>query len=209
MDIKNQVFKAGETGASDNNLGRITMIEKLKFKAGRQDPDYKEFVFDGEYLNGHWILDRSGVNKQWVMSRPKKKNFDDINLNKEIPIIKREEKRRLIFGVVYEPNVVDAHGDNTTPDELQKAAHKFLERHNSINFMHETKINQHAKVVESFIAPITYRENGQTIKKGSWVMALHILNEKIWGMIMKGEINAFSIEGTAKAGKPNPQLENK
>ncbi len=101
------------------------------------------------------------------MSRPKKKNFDDINLNKEIPIIKREEKRRLIFGVVYEPNVVDAHGDNTTPDELQKAAHKFLERHNSINFMHETKINQHAKVVESFIAPITYRENGQTIKKWS------------------------------------------
>ena len=148
------------------------------------------------------------MNKNWVMTRPKKDNYQSTDFKKEISIIKGDKNKRLIYGIVYEPNVVDAHGDSITPAELLEAAPGFLEKHNSINFMHDTRINQDAKVVESFIAPITYKVNGETIKKGSWVMALHILDEKLWDMIMKGIINAFSIEGTAKAGRPNPKLEN-
>lgn len=124
-------------------------------------------------------------------------------LKRDFPLIKDDHKQ-LIYGVVYEPFDgvnVDAHGDYATAQEIEKTAHNFLEQFNEVSYMHEKRINQDAKVVESFIAPCDYTQGTERIKKGSWVMVTHVLNKELWGQVLKGEIDAYSIEGVGMAGE--------
>jgi hypothetical protein len=118
-------------------------------------------------------------------------------------ILIKDEAKRLVYGVVYEPwdgNNLDAHGDYATADEIEKTAHNYLPKYSEVSLMHKKRINSQAEVVESFIAPIDYRINGELIKKGSWVMVTHVLDEKIWKSIVDGELNAYSIEGHGRQG---------
>jgi hypothetical protein len=122
-------------------------------------------------------------------------------IDRLISIIKAEnEEQRLCYGVVYEPMVEDAHGDYATEYEIQKAAHGFLD-FKSMNFMHEVGLNDsQARVVESYIAPIDMNLNGQSIKKGSWVMVAKVEDDNLWKQIKSGDITGFSMEGIARAG---------
>lgn len=129
---------------------------------------------------------------------------NQIILNKSFPIIKKDEDRQIVYGVVYEPfdgSNLDAHGDYATEIEIEKAAHQFLESFNEISLMHEKRINQDAKTSESFIAPCDYTMGTERIKKGSWVMATHIINKDLWQAVLKGDIDAYSIEGVGMAGE--------
>src|SRR6266566_9517764 len=47
-------------------------------------------------------------------------------ITKRVPIVKIDAERRLVYGVVYEPNVPDAHDDMMTADEIEKACHGFM-----------------------------------------------------------------------------------
>ncbi|MCI4060435.1 hypothetical protein MMK25_32670, partial [Bacillus cereus] len=38
-------------------------------------------------------------------------NMNGSNFLKNVPILKREEEKKRVTGVVYEPNIEDAHGD--------------------------------------------------------------------------------------------------
>ncbi|MGG0813947.1 XkdF-like putative serine protease domain-containing protein [Paenibacillus alvei] len=54
-------------------------------------------------------------------------------LQKDIRITKADKARQIVYGVVYEPDVEDAHEDTMTADEIEKAAHGFMERQNTYN----------------------------------------------------------------------------
>lgn len=45
------------------------------------------------------------------------------NISKQVPILKTEEEKQLVTGVVYEPDVEDSHGDTMTAEEIEKAAY--------------------------------------------------------------------------------------
>lgn len=49
------------------------------------------------------------------------------NISKQVPILKTEEEKQLVTGVVYEPDVEDSHGDTMTAEEIEKAAYTFME----------------------------------------------------------------------------------
>ncbi|MGQ7174092.1 XkdF-like putative serine protease domain-containing protein, partial [Escherichia sp. R-CC3] len=37
-----------------------------------------------------------------------------------------DEEKRLVYGIVYEPDTLDAHGDFTDAETIEKAAHEFM-----------------------------------------------------------------------------------
>ena len=56
-------------------------------------------------------------------------NMNGSNVLKNVPILKREDEKQLVTGVVYEPNIEDAHGDIMTAEEIERAAYNFLEKY--------------------------------------------------------------------------------
>jgi len=123
-------------------------------------------------------------------------------VQKSIVIAKADKAKQIVYGVVYEPDVVDAHGDFMTAEEIEKAAHAFMESQHTHNIdkQHDLEADE-GYVVESYIAPVDMQLGDQTIKKGSWVAGVKVTNAETWAAIEKGEITGFSMWGIGKRVK--------
>lgn len=117
----------------------------------------------------------------------------------EIPIAKRDEAKRVVTGVVLEPDTVDAHNEWERPETIERAAWDFLAKYNA-----ETRLGVQHKVfglklelVESYIAPVDFELGGELIRAGSWVMTVRVLDDDVWQAVLDGGITGFSIGGIA------------
>ena len=107
----------------------------------------------------------------------------------------------VVYGVVYEPCSkgsgsvckLDTQNDWVTPEELRKTAWAYMEKSRTIGSQHRGTAK--AVPVESFIAPVDMEVDGETIRKGSWVVGVKINDDAIWKKVESGELNAFSIGG--------------
>jgi len=123
----------------------------------------------------------------------------------EIKVFKSDFSKGLVYGIVYSPNVTDTHGDFTSKEEIEKAAHEFLPTalKNGTNgwtdVNHSEPVAENAvEVVESYIAPVDFVfESGEIVSKGSWVLVAKVNDAELKESIEKGEITGFSLEGTA------------
>lgn len=114
-----------------------------------------------------------------------------------VGIKKSDGVKHVVYGVVLEPDVEDLQGDIISAEEIEQAAHNFMASYQIIVDRHEAMAD--ARPVESYIAPIDFEMAGQTIKTGSWVMAVKIFNVDLWDKIVAGEYTGFSIGGRANA----------
>jgi 2'-5' RNA ligase len=121
-----------------------------------------------------------------------------------------------VYCVVAEPGWEEDPGlgapDQSIPDvwrdedEIRKAAHRFAESGGLINCMHKS-LEQWGTMVESYICPADVTVEGETIRKGSWVIAINP-NAAGREAIESGEFTGISIEGIGsrdlveKAGNP-------
>ncbi|MFP7455098.1 XkdF-like putative serine protease domain-containing protein [Bacillus safensis] len=141
-------------------------------------------------------VDKAANQKQFFFMKSEKQP----DFQKKIKVIaKADDAQRLVYGIVYEPNVADAHGDYMTPAEIEKAAHGFLKDAREIDKQHNFQGGV-GEVVESYIAPADFEMGEEIIKKGSWVLVTKA-SEDIWNQIQKGEITGYSMAGTADIGK--------
>lgn len=108
-----------------------------------------------------------------------------------VPIIKGDQQ--IVYGVVSEPGTIDLQGDRLSEHEIRKACHKFMIESQKIGKEHDAIAK--ADIIESYIAPVDFKCNGQRVRKGSWVMACKIHDPEIWQAVKKGEITGFSIAG--------------
>ncbi len=128
-------------------------------------------------------VDKAANQKQFFFMKSEKEN----DFEKQIKVIvKADDAQRLVYGIVYEPNVADAHGDYMTPEEIEKAAHGFLKDAREIDKQHDFQGGV-GEVVESYIAPSDFEMGDEVIKKGSWVLVTKASDET-WEQIQKGEI---------------------
>ena len=111
----------------------------------------------------------------------------------KVNTLSSEDEQRFVLGVVTEPMYMDANGHIMTPAEVEKMAHKFLEHHRVIGFVHEEKLE--AVVVESYITRVDMEINGQFVKKGSWVLGVVVYDDMAWEFVKMNLINGFSIGG--------------
>jgi hypothetical protein len=115
-------------------------------------------------------------------------------INKRIAFIAKAQDQQVVYGVVSEPGTVDLQGDRLSESEIRKACHKFMMTSQKIGKEHEGIAK--ADIIESYIAPVTFKCGGQAVRKGSWVMAVKIHDPGIWRDVKKGDITGFSIAGT-------------
>lgn len=150
-------------------------------------------------------VDKGANQKQFFFTKSDKQQPD---FNKEVKLFinKEDEEQQLVYGVVYEPDVEDSHGDYMTATEIEKAAHGFLKDARNIDKQHDFESGV-GEVVESYIAPTDFELGDETITKGSWVLVTKASDE-VWEEIKKGEITGYSMAGTAETIEKQKKKQN-
>lgn len=121
---------------------------------------------------------------------------------RDVQVTKLHEEQHVVRGVVLEPDVVDAQDDIITVAELEKMAHGFMIEAQRVVIGEAIDVDHSDQadivVVESFLAPVEFTEGGQTIRKGSWVLAVKVFDDEVWKSVKDGDRTAFSIHGKAE-----------
>lgn len=137
-------------------------------------------------------LVKRGANKT-AFSIIKTENDETYEFN--LNFLKQDEKM-IVTGLVYAPNTLDSHGHFMKEEDIESAAHSFMESQ-AIDKQHNFE-KENCKLVESWIAKEDCQLNGTEIKKGSWLMSVKINDDSIWQDVKKGEITGFSLAGKGK-----------
>lgn len=132
-------------------------------------------------------------------------NTEDDLINMNIQISKSVEPTlRQVTYIAMRANSVDAHGDFTSEDEVRKAKESFnralMKKQTMSNLFHMFETTEF-DVIESYTSPAEMTLNGEYVQKGDWLMTLQINTDKLWDMVLKGEVVGLSIGAIAKVEK--------
>lgn len=141
--------------------------------------------------------------------------------------MKLDRAKQIVYGVVLDPHIVDAHDDWCSPAEIEQTAHGFLENARKIRLQHKADVA--AVPCESFLmwypTPVDYQAalrnephrvwrmqfGTDFIHSGAWVLGVRILDSDAWAKVLSGELGAYSIGGfgvRTEVGKvPMPAVE--
>jgi len=132
------------------------------------------------------------------MKHLEKDDLDGIAKEMIAEIVKADSKQQKVYAVVLEPRVVDAQGDWESDEEVEKAAHSWLENFQQVGIGHKGEHRSDIVPCESYIAPTDFEMGGQTIPKGAWVLGVHVKDAGLWQKIEKSEYTGFSVQGLGK-----------
>jgi hypothetical protein len=118
---------------------------------------------------------------------------DKVEKTAEFRVFKADDEKQIVMAVVIEPEKEDTQGDWMSAEDIEKTAHLYLTKYRVVGKEHEDIMNAH--VVESYIAPSDIEVEGEKIKKGTWVLGVHVAEKEDWQKVKKGEYNAFSVGG--------------
>jgi len=149
------------------------------------------------------FVDKGANNKTFFLTKSAEE-LEKVVQKTIAPITKEDDAQKIVYGVVYEPDIEDSHGDFMTSEDIEKSAHGFLAEHRKIDKQHNFS-EGYGDVVESYIAPTDMTIGDQGIVKGSWILAVKASDE-IWDDIQKGEITGFSLAGTAVVEEINKSV---
>lgn len=115
-------------------------------------------------------------------------------------MFKADDEKQIVYGVVFEPDFVDAQGDYVAKDDIENAAHDYLIRlrkdgagvHQKLS--HKLPIDEQTDIVESYTAPVDFQIGDELVKEGSWIVGMKIHDEKLWKET-KESITGFSAGG--------------
>jgi DNA-cytosine methyltransferase len=128
----------------------------------------------------------------------KKAEDDDRDVTLLLVDKAEDDDRRIVFGVVLEPEKVDSQGDTIKASEIERAAHLWLARFQNRGLMHQQIVNSKIEIYESYIAPINLTIGKQKVKKGTWLLMYHVLDDELWKDIKGGKLTGFSMGGRAR-----------
>lgn len=111
-------------------------------------------------------------------------------------IIKSDDEKQIVYGVVMEPLENDTDGNWTTPAEIEDAAHLFMKNFRLIDAEH-SRVDIDAFPVESWLVHEDTMIGDQVVKAGSWVMGVKVEGVDEWEKVKKGEYSGFSIDAFA------------
>ena len=107
--------------------------------------------------------------------------------------VKVDDEKRIVTGPVLVPNVLDLQGDFEFQEDIEKAAHGFLENRGDIGRQHEI-FDGIGIPVESHLTREPIKNSaGKTLPVGTWVMSVKITHEPTWQAVKRGEVTGFSI----------------
>lgn len=136
-----------------------------------------------------------GLDKDEIYSLGIVNKIDNKNNSKVLSIVSKDEEQRTVLGIVLEPDVVDAQSETISAIEIEDSAHGWLANSQHVGFMHTELIDKEIEIYESYVAPVDFEINDFKIKKGTWLVMAHVVNDKLWGAVKDGQINGFSVGG--------------
>jgi len=199
IDLNGRTSSKHYINKSIGSASDIKILDSGNATITSETDELIEVIFKGDVLNGLYKIEK--VEDNWSFSRVG--NFNNFNLSIEKHELKKAEdgkELRLVTGIVLEPNEVDAHNDYEKPETIRKTAHKFLSNYNKdtrMGLMHSEFDDIGIELVESYIAPVKLTLNKKMIKKGSWVMTVHVSSDSVWNKVKSGDLTGFSIGGIA------------
>lgn len=106
-----------------------------------------------------------------------------------------------ILSPVLVPEVTDKQGDVISPDEIELAAHDFVESSQQAGLMHEQMVTRKDVVlVESYIIRGGLcKINGKSLSEGTWMAAWRVYNPELRTLIRQGRLTGVSIGGRGLA----------
>ena len=159
----------------------------------------------------HVDIPLGGISQAYV-DRQTKRRFkpanDSVLQGEFLPVAKGQEWKQLVYGVVLEPNAIDSQDDFMLPHHVERAAHGYLKKairgkSSVAKLQHGAHPGGFSKTkpsivpVESFIAPVDFSYDGrEQIKKGSWVLVMHVEDPELWQDFLNGKYKAFSVGGS-------------
>lgn len=115
--------------------------------------------------------------------------------------IAAENEERYVLGIVLEPlkemGTADVQADTYSAANVRKACHLFMEDFGNMGLQHQIYVNDSVKVLENWIATDDTVIGGQSVVKGTWLMAVRVTDDKLWSAIKAGTLTGFSIGGRA------------
>jgi hypothetical protein len=119
----------------------------------------------------------------------------DAARNRVVRIKKVDEDKRLVFGEVYAPDVLDTYGEFMSAEDIELMAHRFmkLDLGAVIDTNHDNVPNG-SYPVESFVA----RASDPDFTEGAWVLGVHVPDDLVWASVKSGELNGFSFQSMVK-----------
>lgn len=143
-----------------------------------------------------------------------------------VSIAKLDETKQVVYGIVLDPYIVDAHDDWTPPHEVQKTAWGWLAGGGKIRLQHSADV--FAEAVESWLMPYPTVEDyaaalacqphrvwqlpfgTELVHSGSWVLGTRVLDPAAWQAVLSGALQSYSIGGfgvRTEVGKvPMPEV---
>lgn len=134
-----------------------------------------------------------------VIVTKERKALPQESVSHVVPIAKRDDERQMLWGVVMEPEETDTQGDIASAEEIAEAQIGFMLRDwQPIGKQHGHLLDR-VKVVECGIQRADCYIGDEFVRKGSWVMGVHIGDKEVWESVKNGDITGFSIGGKAQA----------
>lgn len=175
-------WSASEASAHCKSHGGKFEAAVKKVDTGTVEKDI--YTFDThEHLSGKWHFEHLG-NELYSISR-------DYAIER---IIKRDDEKHIIIGVVLVPDEPDHVGDKVSAEEIENACYSYMMNRQVVKIMHEGEsigcpvvlcwLTMEKRITEVGILP-----------KGTWLLGVKVLREDVWKRVRNKELNGFSIGG--------------
>jgi len=155
--------------------------------------------------------------KAWLKEHGFKTSVEPATGKKKVrkfAMVKENEERGLVGGVVYQSvsedatddeinKILDADNEFTTREWLEKACHEWMIHYQRMFKQHDpSEGRQPVYVVENFITDEDTVKDGNTIPANSWFLLCQIdlgtkVGKELWKNIKDGEITGWSMGGIA------------
>lgn len=143
---------------------------------------------------------KEGANRKRIYLRKENQTEPAVKSPAPLRILKAEGDWATFYCVVAEPDWIENPGMTgdvpdvwANEDEIRKAAHHFAQSDQLVNAFHDS-LEPYGTVVENFLAQTDMQVEGETIRKGSWVVGV-APTEEGRRAIEAGELTGVSLEG--------------
>lgn len=205
LDVEGDVPPGHYLNETKETPSQVEVLDGGKASVLTMSEDSIKLRIEGKHIKGLFQLTRNNGEWLWQPSSPAPSVEKSMGeglpaalLGKSVRLCKAD--KRLVTGIVLEPNEVDAHGDFERESIIEKAAHEFLALYNKatkLGIQHTMFGDVGVDLVESWIAPVDLNLNGHGIKKGTWIMTMKVHNDETWRKVKAGKITGLSIGGVA------------
>lgn len=164
------------------------------------------YTQDGSRVLGKHDSKQGAIDQENAIRESEAATTKSVDVVLDVSIIKSNDEKQLVTGLVLAPEKTDAQADIYDADVIQEAAHAFVAGYNvvtKLGFQHKDFKNWQGRfaLVESWIAPLDLTIGTTQIKAGSWIMTVKVLDAAVWKLVKAGKIKGFSIGGKATVKK--------